>query len=53
MNDMDKERLAQIGAVMESIGITTVELAEKLKEHVSGCPGGSSCIEKLLNKADK
>lgn len=44
------ERLAQIGLVMESIGITTVELAEKLKEHVEGCPGGKKCIEGLLNR---
>ena len=50
MNDMDKERLAQIGAIMDSIGITTAELAERLKEHVLTCPGGRSCIEKLLNK---
>lgn len=53
MNDTDKERLSQIGAIMDSIGITTVELAEKLKEHVVGCPGGRGCIDKLLSEDDK
>ncbi|MGY0372002.1 hypothetical protein [Clostridium sp. JNZ J1-5] len=53
MNDDDKERLSQIGAIMDSIGITTVELAEKLKEHVVGCPGGRGCIEKLMNEGEK
>jgi hypothetical protein len=45
----DMERLAQIGLVMESVGISTVELAEKLKAHVAGCPGGQKCIEALLS----
>jgi hypothetical protein len=45
----DIERLAQIGLVMESVGINTVELAEKLKAHVEGCPGGQKCIEALLS----
>jgi hypothetical protein len=44
----DMERLAQIGLVMESVGINTVELAEKLKAHVASCPGGQKCIEALL-----
>lgn len=34
---------------MEGVGINTVELAEKLKAHVAGCPGGQKCIE-ALNK---
>lgn len=49
VNDEEVKRLAKIGAVMDSIGISTVELAERLKEHVSGCPGGKNCITKLLN----
>jgi hypothetical protein len=48
LNTNDLERLAQIGLVMESAGINTVELAEKLKAHVAGCPGGQKCIEALL-----
>ena len=48
LNTNDKERLAQIGLVMESVGIDTVELAEKLKAHVESCPGGQKCIEELL-----
>lgn len=53
MKDTDKERLSQIGAIMDSIGITTVELAERLKEHVVSCPGGKGCIEKLINEGAK
>jgi hypothetical protein len=48
----DMERLAQIGLVMESVGINSVELAEKLKTHVESCPGGQKCIQALL-KGDK
>jgi len=44
----DMENLAQSGSIMVSIGITTVELAEKLKTHVLNCPGGQRCIEQLL-----
>lgn len=50
IKDTEIERLAQIGAIMSSIGITTVELAEKLKEHVNSCPGGKKCIENLLKE---
>jgi hypothetical protein len=46
----DLERLTEIGTIMDSIGITTVELAEKLKAHVINCPGGKKCIEQLLNE---
>lgn len=45
------ERLIKIGSIMDSIGISTVELAEKLKDHVQGCPGGRGCIEKLIAAA--
>ena len=49
MDLKDMERLAHIGLVMESFGINTVELAEKLKAHVAGCPGGQKCIQDLLS----
>jgi len=49
MESKDIERLAQIGLVMESVGISTVELAEKLKAHVASCPGGQKCIQALLS----
>jgi hypothetical protein len=45
------ERLIQIGSIMEGIGINTIELAEKLKEHVEGCPGGRGCVERLIAAA--
>lgn len=48
LNANDMERLAQIGLVMESVGISTIELAEKLKAHVASCTGGQKCIEVLL-----
>ena len=47
-NSENMNRLAQIGLIMESMGITTVQLAEKLKEHLVNCPGGKKCIEQLL-----
>lgn len=47
------KRLIQIGSVFESIGITSVELAEKIKSHIESCPGGKSCIEKLLTNTTK
>lgn len=50
VNSYDNERLIGIGSVMDSIGITTVELAEKLKAHVENCPGGRKCIEELLTE---
>jgi hypothetical protein len=48
--NMDEKtlRLAEIGAVMDSIGVSTVELAQKLKEHLEGCTGGRGCLEKLI-----
>lgn len=51
MDTNEMERLAKIGLVMDSIGISTVELAEKLKAHVASCPGGQKCIEQLLGDA--
>lgn len=50
-NEARIERLIKIGSIMESIGINTVELAEKLKEHVQGCPGGRGCVERLIAAA--
>jgi|GEM_PF-2131478 hypothetical protein len=47
-NDKEAARLVEIGAIMDSIGIKTVEIAEKLKEHLGSCPGGKGCIEKLI-----
>jgi hypothetical protein len=50
-NKIEKERidrLIQIGSIFESMGINTVEIAEKIKDHIENCPGGKSCIEKLL-----
>ena len=45
-------RWAQIGKILGSIGINTVENAERLKEHLTECPGGMKCIEKLLSAND-
>lgn len=42
------QRLIEIGSIFESMGINTVEIAEKIKDHIENCPGGKSCIEKLL-----
>jgi hypothetical protein len=50
IEDERTERLIQIGSIFESIGITTVEIAEKIKDHIENCPGGKSCIEKLIIK---
>lgn len=50
IEDEKTERLIQIGSIFESIGITTVEIAEKIKDHIENCPGGKSCIEKLITK---
>ena len=46
--DEKTARLIQIGSIMDSLGVNTVELAQKLKEHIEGCPGGRGCLEKLL-----
>ncbi len=40
--------LKEIGAVFEGMGITTVELAESLRDHLIACPGGKACLEKLI-----
>lgn len=44
------ERLIKIGTIFESIGVTSVELAESIKEHIGSCPGGKACLEKLISK---
>ncbi|WP_411681399.1 hypothetical protein [Clostridium thailandense] len=44
------ERLIKIGSIFESIGVTSVELAENIKEHIESCPGGKACLEKLISK---
>jgi hypothetical protein len=44
------QRLIEIGAIFESMGINTVEDAMKLKEHLEGCPGGKKCIENIVFK---
>ena len=44
------ERLIQIGSIFDNIGINTVEIAEKIKDHIENCPGGKACIEKLITK---
>lgn len=46
----NSRRLIEIGAIFDSIGVTTLELAEHLKEHLQNCPGGKTCLENLLNK---
>lgn len=50
MEDERIERLVQIGSIFDSIGVSTVEIAEKIKEHIEGCPGGKACIEKILSE---
>jgi hypothetical protein len=44
------KRLVEIGAIFHSMGVTTVELAEYLRDHLQACPGGKGCIDALLNK---
>ena len=44
------KRLIEIGIIFDSMGVTTLELAENVKEHLQNCPGGKACIESLLNK---
>jgi hypothetical protein len=43
-------RLVEIGSIFDSMGVTTLELAEYLRDHLQNCPGGKGCIETLLNK---
>ncbi|MEG1256719.1 hypothetical protein [Clostridium sp.] len=43
-------RLIEIGSIFDSIGVTTVELAQHLRDHLQNCPGGKDCIETLLAK---
>jgi hypothetical protein len=50
VNDSKANELEQIGAIMSSIGINTVKLAEKLKEHILNCPGGMQCTAQLLKE---
>ena len=44
------KRLIEIGSIFDSMGVTTLELAENLKDHLQNCAGGKACIETLLNK---
>jgi hypothetical protein len=44
------KRLIEIGSIFDSMGVTTLELAEHLRDHLQNCPGGTACIESLLNK---
>jgi hypothetical protein len=44
------KRLIEIGSVFDSMGVTTLELAEYLRDHLQNCPGGKGCIESLLTK---
>jgi hypothetical protein len=48
--DNELNQLEQIGAIVSSIGINTVELAERLKEHIINCPAGLQCIAQLLKE---
>ena len=43
-------RLIEIGSIFDSMGVTTLELAEYLRDHLQNCSGGKACIETLLNK---
>lgn len=42
--------LKEIGAVFHGIGITTVELAVALRDHLTACSGGKACLEKLIER---
>jgi hypothetical protein len=53
LDDEEIKRLVQMGKILESIGITSIEQAQKLKEHLTGCPGGMKCLEKLLVQEEK
>ena len=44
------ERLIKIGSIFDNIGINTVEIAERIKDHIENCPGGKACIEKLITE---
>jgi DeoR/GlpR family transcriptional regulator of sugar metabolism len=44
------KRLIEIGSIFDDMGITTLELAEQLRDHLQNCTGGKGCIEALLNK---
>lgn len=52
IEDERVKRLIQIGTIFESIGVNSVELAESIKKHIESCPGGKSCLEKLVSKKD-
>ena len=47
---INDRRLIEIGSIFDSMGVTTLELAEYLRDHLQNCPGGKACIETLLNK---
>lgn len=44
----DTERLQQIGAIFDEMGIRTPELAAALRTHLTSCSGGKACLEKLI-----
>ena len=46
----NNKRLIEIGSIFDSMGVTTLELAENLKAHLQNCSGGRDCIEALLSK---
>ena len=50
IEDERVKRLIEIGTIFESIGIDSVELAERIKEHIENCPGGKACLENLMSK---
>lgn len=49
MNESEK-RLKEIGEVFDGMGITTVESAVILRDHLTACPGGKACLEKLISR---
>lgn len=50
IEDEKAKLLLEIGAIFESMGVNSVELAESIKEHIQNCPGGKACLEKLISK---
>lgn len=49
IKEEDLKRLAEIGAVFDSIGVSTVELAERFKEHIIVCPRGKKYVGILFD----
>lgn len=46
------KRLMEIGAIFYNMGITTIEKAIKLRDHLANCSGGKHCLEKLLKEEE-